>query len=180
MLAVLQGLSVRASRALGLIGFLALLGVSALTVLDVLLRWLFSAPILGLNDVVLLVTTVGVTCCFPSAMAERQHMRVTAAGRVIAGRHGHNLFEAVGSVVTLGFFALMAWQFVKKAEQFTRYGDHSPLLHIPVGPFWWVAAAAFVMAALAQAIIVADDLAALATGRALPEPVAEDVAVGLK
>jgi TRAP-type C4-dicarboxylate transport system permease small subunit len=166
----LQAWSLRASGLLGLIGFLAILGVSILTVIDVLLRWLADAPILGVNDIILLVTTVGVSACFASGMAERQHMRVTASGRVIGGRIGHNLFEVIGSLITLGFFGVMVWQFVKRSYNFTIFGDYSTLLHIPVGPFWWAATFAFGVAAIAQFIVVLDDLGGLLTNRPIPEP----------
>lgn len=173
LVARLQALSLRASGLLGLIGFLAILGVAILTVVDVLLRWLADAPILGINDVILLVTTVGVSACFASAMAERQHMRVTASGAFIGGRIGHNLFELVGSLTTLGFFGVLVWQFIKRSYNFTVFGDYSTLLHIPVGPFWWAATLAFGVAAAAQAIIVLDDLGGLLTNRPIPEPPAD-------
>ena len=57
---------IRWSRGVSLIGLIGLMLLAGITVGEVLLRWLFNYPILGVSDVSrLIVTIVAASCLFP-------------------------------------------------------------------------------------------------------------------
>ena len=64
------------ARGLALIGFTGLLILALMTTLDVLLRWLFKAPIQGVNDISSVVMAVVIAACIPANLAFNQNIRV--------------------------------------------------------------------------------------------------------
>lgn len=165
----LQETSLRITRWLALLAVGAVLAGAALTVTDVVLRSATRQGVFGANDAVLLVLVVAVTACFPLGMATREHMRLAALGRALGGRAGHYLLEILSGLVTLAVMAGFAWQFARRAGNLAATNDHSQLLQWPLAPWWYAAAALMGLAALAQALVVAADARALATGAPIPE-----------
>ncbi|MBM1817991.1 TRAP transporter small permease subunit, partial [Sulfitobacter pseudonitzschiae] len=90
------------ARALALVGFTGLLILALMTSLDVLLRWLFKAPLQGVNDVSSVVMAVVIAACIPSNLAMKQNIRVEVFG-AIGGRMVHKILEVLSSSLTLVF-----------------------------------------------------------------------------
>ena len=170
-----QQANVRFTRVVALLAVGLILAGSILTVADVVLRSSIRKPIYGANDVVLLILVVAVSACFPHAVAMREHMRLAAFGHWVAGRVGHWLAEIFAGLVILLVFAGFAWQFGRKAMVLAATHEHTPLLSLPMAPWWWAATGLLGLAALSALIVVLVDLQALLTGQ--ERAVAEEVSI---
>ncbi|WP_375691317.1 TRAP transporter small permease [Pseudooceanicola sp. LIPI14-2-Ac024] len=152
--------SLALARGLALVGFTGLLVLALMTTLDVLLRWLFKAPIQGVNDVSSVVMAVVIAACIPANLAMKQNIRVEVFG-ALGGRMAHKLLEVLSSTLTLVFIVLIAWEFVPYAASLKAGGDRTWVLGWPVWPWWSVAAVMMWLAAFVQAMVLAIDVAAL-------------------
>jgi len=127
------------SKTLSLIGLLGLLCLSIITVGAVLLRAVFGITILGVYDASELIVVVVVASCFPLASAERGHIRVKVLGPKIGPRTNH-LFEAFSAFVSLVFFFILTVQLWKYVFELIATNESTWIVHIPLFP-WWVVAA---------------------------------------
>jgi len=150
-----------AARGVAAAGVLALLALSLAVVADVLMRWLFRAPILAVADLAPLVTAAAVAACFPAAVAQRQHIAVTALGDRLGGRIAW-LLELGAAVAVLAFFGLAAWQLVLHARAIAAGNETTLVLRLPTGPAWWLVAGLVAFAALCALVDALDRLRAAA------------------
>lgn len=126
----------RATRAIALAAVCALLALAALTVADVLGRYLLGKPIRGFSDIASLGTAVIVAAFFPALLARRGNIALRA-GRRLLGRTGARVLDTFGALLTAAFFALMAWQYARYAAEASQAGERMAVLAWPVGPWWW-------------------------------------------
>ncbi|UCH07118.1 MAG: TRAP transporter small permease [Deltaproteobacteria bacterium] len=110
-----------------------------LIVADVCLRYLFNSPIASSNELVMFLMAVVVF----SALSYTE----TADGHVIIDlvvsrlpRTAQNALRGVMSILSLGLFALIAQQNIVRAKALQIEGLRSPILHVPVYPFYLFAA----------------------------------------
>jgi TRAP-type C4-dicarboxylate transport system permease small subunit len=129
----------RITRVISLIGLVGLLLFAGITVGEVLLRWLFNYPILGVSDVSSLVVTVAVASCFPLVFAERRSITVRVAGKIL-GRRVNKVFEAFGMLVTLGMFFLISWQLWDYAVELAESDQTTWVVLWPMSPWYGIAA----------------------------------------
>jgi TRAP-type C4-dicarboxylate transport system permease small subunit len=144
------GLLHRASERLAWAAVFGLLGLAVLTTLDVLLRWLFAKPIPGVVDVVTLAGAVLLAACMPWIAASRGHIAIDALGRA-AGPRAKRALDLFGALVTVAFFAVLAWQYVGFAREMYETGERMPVLRWPVWPWWTAVAACIAFTALVAA-----------------------------
>lgn len=154
-----------ASRVLALVALAGLLGLAMMTTLDVVMRWLFKAPIQGVNDVSSVVMAVVIAACLPANFAFRQNITVTLLGSACGPKVSANL-NVLASLITMIFAGLMAWAFVPYAISTWESGAQTWVLRMPLWPFWVAAAFFVILAALAQLVVLLSDLVALARGGA--------------
>ncbi|MBD0417210.1 TRAP transporter small permease [Oryzicola mucosus] len=154
-----------ASHTLALLGFVGLLGLSIMISLDVLLRWLAGMPLQGVNDVSAVVMAVVISACIPANLAMKQNISVEVAGAMLGGGTKRAL-DTFASLVTLVFIVLMAWQFVPYTMNLHANGDRTWVLAWPVWPWWAVASAMIIFAAVVQFLVFVADFAALIRGDA--------------
>ena len=148
------------SRTLALIGFFGLLVLASMTSLDVLLRWLFSAPIQGVNDVSSVVMAVVIAACIPANLAMKQNITVEVFGNLGGGRI-HSALEVFASLLTFVFIVLIAWRFIPYTTSLWVNGDRTWVLAWPVWPWWAVASMMMVLAALVQFFVLVADVSAM-------------------
>lgn len=141
---------------------------AAMTVVDVFMRSIVGKPLFGTNDLVILAMTVGVCASFPYATVARRHMSVDILGRQIGGR-AYWALEFFGGLFTLLVFAGFAWQFGKRAVRLEQMNEGTQLLLIPLWPFWWGLTVVLALAALAQAVVLADCLRRARAGAPVPD-----------
>ena len=123
------------TRAIALIGLALLLLLAIGTVLDVLLRWLFNSPIVGLGDTYSLFMALILASCFPLCIYNRGNVTIRFIGNAL-GPRARNIFDAFGNLVTLLIFSVMAWQFWLYTDQIALDGESTWVLSWPVSPWW--------------------------------------------
>ncbi len=125
------------TRAIALFGLALLLLLASATVLDVLLRWLFNSPIIGLVDTHSLFMALILASCFPLCIYKRGNVTIRFIGNIMGSRV-KNILDAFGNLVTLIIFALMAWQLWLYTDQIALDGETTWVLNWPVSPWWRV------------------------------------------
>lgn len=109
--------------------------LASATVLDVLLRWLFNSPILGLTDTHSLFTAVIIASCFPLCIYKRGNITIRFLGSLL-GNRVRDILDIFGSLVTLIIFTLMAWQLWLYADQLAQDGATTFVFDWPLSPWW--------------------------------------------
>ena len=153
MLQRLERIGLAATRALSLVGLVALMALAAMTLADGLLRWLANRPIEGVRDVGAVAIAVAVSCCFPAGLMERSHISIRVAGSMLGARAG-SILDALAGLAVWAVSIAMAWQFTGFAGKLARAGETTWVLKIPTAPFWYCVAAILWIAVLVQAIVV--------------------------
>src|SRR6267143_5415136 len=104
MLAALERLTLNATRALSVVGLIALMGLAAMTLADGLLRWLANRPIEGVRDLGGLAIAVAIACCIPVGLVERGNIAIRLGSMVhpMLGK----LLDALAALVVTVILAL--------------------------------------------------------------------------
>ncbi len=169
----------RVTRPIAFVGVLAMLIVAGATLVDVLGRWFFNAPIPALNEVVAEVFAVGVAACIPSGLAQSVNLTVDILAKWITGRLAAWL-AAAGAVLLLVFVALLAWRIEVFAQSLAEQHRITIILRWPEAPFMHAVAFLFAAGTLVQAVVAANALRKAATLRGVaPAPLSARVAVGI-
>lgn len=158
-------LSERLSRLLALVGFFGLFVLASMTTLDIFMRWLFSMPLQGVNDVSAVVMAVVISSCVPANLAFKQNIRVEMLGAA-AGPVVERALEAFASFLTLVFIVLVSWQFIPYTWGLKSAGNTTWVLHWPLWPWWLASTAMLSFAAVVQAVVFIDDLLSAVKGKA--------------
>ena len=130
-----ERVTTRVTRAIALIGLTGLLLLASATVLDVLLRWLFNNPIVGLNDTYSLFTALVLASCFPLCIYKHGNITIRFLGKIF-GPRVKDLLDIFGSLLTLIIFSLMGWQLWLYTDQLAEDGATTWVLSWPVSPWW--------------------------------------------
>jgi TRAP-type transport system small permease protein len=157
MLQRLEHAAFAATRALSVVGLIALMGLAAMTLADGLMRWIANQPIEGVGDLSGLAIAVAITCCIPMAMIERSNITIRLAGDASAalGRALEVIAAAVVAVVLAG----IAWQIWLFAAKMSRAHETTFVLQIPIAPFWFGVDAILWCAVVVQVIVLSRDVA---------------------
>jgi TRAP-type C4-dicarboxylate transport system permease small subunit len=166
-LATLERVALLCTRALSVVGLLALMVLAFITLANGLLRWLANQPIAGVVDVGALAIAIAVSCCIPVSLMERSHIAFRLVSSVSPGLgRWLDVFADIAVAVVLG---LMAWQFWIYAGELAVTGERTYVLKLPAAPFWYAADIVFWIATAVQWIVVALDLGRL-RGASAPAP----------
>ena len=160
VLARLERIALVSTRALSVVGLVALMILAFITLANGLLRWLIKQPIAGVVDVGALAIAIAVCCCLPVAMMERSNIafRLVSAVRPALGR----VLDALAAVAVAVVLALMAYEFYIYAESLVVSGERTYVLKIPAAPFWFAADAVLWIAVAVQLVVVAVEFGRLA------------------
>ncbi len=148
----------QATRVMALIGFLGLLLLAVMTTVDILSRWLFSAPLYGVNDVSAIMMAVVIAACLPANLAEKQNITVEFFGNML-GPRWKAAFDAFGGLVTLAFVTVVALRFIPYSIEITTSGQTTWVLKLPVAPAWWIATVLLLVSVPVQGAVVVFDIA---------------------
>jgi TRAP-type transport system small permease protein len=140
------------ARFCALFGMLFLVALALITNVDVFMRWMFNSPIDGVTDVAPLMVAIVIASFFPFALAGRHHISITFIGNLL-GPKGMAWLEAVGALVTLAFFVLLAWQFIVYTIDLDARGQTTWVVQLPVAP-WWTVVSFFTVLCVAVQLIV--------------------------
>jgi len=157
MLAALERLTLNATRALSVVGLIALMGLASMTLADGLLRWLANRPIEGVRDIGGLAIAVAIACCIPVVLVERGNIAIRLGG-TLHPRLG-KVLDAIAAVAVCAVLAVAAWQFWIYAAKLARGHETPFVLQIPTAPFWFGVDVILWLAVLVQVIVAARDWA---------------------
>jgi C4-dicarboxylate transporter DctM subunit len=135
------------------VGVVAMLVLVFATIADVVLRWLFSKPIVGLNEIVGMGMGVAVAASFPAGAMQRVNLTIELLQNVLAAR-AIGWLKVVAHTLLLLFYGLMAWQVWVYAGKLAARAAETVYLKLPTAPFIYAIAAFFAVAAIAQILIV--------------------------
>ncbi len=130
----------RVSDAVAWVAMTGLLLQSIIILVDVLGRWLFNSPIIGLQDITGLLVVVVVAASLPACLASRGNIRIDMVGKLFGGRV-ERTFNAFGSICLLAFVALLAWQVLVYATEINSYGERTWVLRLQTAPAFFAAGA---------------------------------------
>jgi TRAP-type C4-dicarboxylate transport system permease small subunit len=156
----------RFTRRVAFIGLLGLLIVAVVTMADVLLRWLFSAPIEGYEDITRLLFAIIVASCFPAGLLQGRNITIRFLGKGL-GPRATQIFEALGALATFFFFSVVTWQIARFALDETVNNRFTQTLEITTGPWWWFVSFLLLMCIPVQFVITWVKTSAAITGKPL-------------
>ena len=107
----------------------------ALTVADVVLRSFFATPIRGMLELIELGLACTIFFALPAVFLRREHLVVDVIDHV-AKPGLVRVLERLGSLVSLGVLAVMAWQMWPLAQTMVEFGDVTSDLSIPRLWYW--------------------------------------------
>ena len=124
----------RADVALGAAAAGILLAMMALTVVDVVARYVFNRPLRGAFEVTELMLLVLIFAGLPLVSFSDEHAVMDFIDRLLGPRGQRRLQRAV-HVVSAAFMFLLTWLMWLKADRIWAYRDATDVLRILYGPF---------------------------------------------
>ncbi len=125
----------RAARVIAYAAGALLVLLALLTVADVLLRWLWNAPIYGAQDLsemgLVLVVFGSIAYCGRAG----GHVAVDLFVGWL-GRAGRRVTDTLVRLASIAIFAVLAWQMVRRGATAMDY-DVTNLIEIPRAPFYY-------------------------------------------
>ena len=152
------------TRWIAFLGFFGLLIAAAITVTDALLRGLFSAPLYDWADLKQLVYAIVIVACFPAGLLQGHNITIRFLGSAL-GTRATNWLEALGALLTLIFFAFIAWQFVVLTIELQQTNDTTMTVLYITWPWWTVATLIILLCVPIQAIILYGQTLRAVTGK---------------
>ena len=137
----------RADVVLGAAAAGILLAMMALTVVDVVARYVFSRPVRGAFEVTELMLVVLIFAGLPLVSFTDEHAVMDFIDRLLGPRGQRALLRAV-DVVNAAFMFLLTWLMWLKADRIWAYRDATDVLRILYGPFVYFMAVALGLAGL--------------------------------
>jgi TRAP-type C4-dicarboxylate transport system permease small subunit len=106
---------------------------------DVCLRYLFNSPIVSSNELVMFLMAVVVFSALSYTETVDGHVRIDLVISRLPQR-AQSALRVITSILSLALFALIAQQNIVRAKALQIEGLRSPILHLPVYPFYLFAA----------------------------------------
>lgn len=135
------------------VGMVVLLLISLATTTNVLMRWLFAAPLNGVGDVSNLATIIAISAALPLCLVHQGNIKVDLLGKAL-GAKSHRWLNAFGALILLLFVGGIAWQLTIFAGGKTTAGETTWILGWKVAPWWWGAVFWFWLSVICQAAVV--------------------------
>ena len=124
----------RADLILGVAASAILLAMMALTVIDVVARYVFSRPVRGAFEVTELMLLVLIFAGLPLVSFSDEHAVMDFIDRILGPRAQRGVQRAM-QAVNAAFMFLLAWLTWLKADRIWAYRDATDVLRIVYGPF---------------------------------------------
>jgi TRAP-type C4-dicarboxylate transport system permease small subunit len=142
---------------LAITGLVAMLLLACATLIDGFLRWAINQPIDAVRDLGSVVAAAAMSSCIPYVIANRANITIRFVSNFIGG-WSSRIADIVAACLIVVVLVGMAYEFYLFASQALRVGEMTPLLGIPVAPFWYWVDAMLALASVVQAKIVVDDI----------------------
>lgn len=149
----IAGLSQQLDRLAGL----CIAGVMLLVAANVLMRSIFSRPILGTYELVGLLTALGVGLALANCALQKGHIAVGFIVDRFAPRM-QAIIDVFIHSITLVFWALVAWHVAEHASTMAANGMVSSTAQIPIYPFIYLLALGIMGLSLALLLMLLDSI----------------------
>ena len=127
------------STVLSLVVCLVFFGMMMLTVLDVILRYLFNSPILGAFEITEFMMVFIVFLSLAYTQSQKGHVSVDIFVTILSERK--QLFiELISHIIYFLLLLIITWKSVARAIELMESKEVSGTLSIPVFPFYFVVA----------------------------------------
>ncbi|WP_417435867.1 TRAP transporter small permease [Hoeflea sp.] len=139
-------------RGIVFLGGMMLLVMMAMTIVDVIGRYVFNSPLAGAGELTELLLVSVIFMGLPAVTLEKEHVTVdlVTARMPLWLERWRILAVGVISTVILG---MIGWQLFVHAGQIGAYGDVSTTLRIPISPVaYFCSACTFISAIAALAV----------------------------
>jgi TRAP-type C4-dicarboxylate transport system permease small subunit len=110
-----------------------LLALSAVTVIDVVGRYVFNAPIGGADEMTVFLMAVGVYAVLPRISRQEEHIAVDIVDLVFP-RRWLGLRQALLSALGAAFMAMVTWRMSIVASRMAHDNEVTMFLRLPKGP----------------------------------------------
>lgn len=138
----------RISRIIFLIGGAGGMIVMTLLILcDVGMRSFFNRPIMSSYELVMFLMSVIVFATLGYTQSEKKIVRIELVISLLPGKI-QALLKIITSCLSLGIVLLIAWRNIVRCLELHQERIISPVLHMPVYPFYGVAAFGFLVLSL--------------------------------
>jgi len=128
-----------------------ILGLTALTAADVILRYGFNAPVSGAFELTEVMLAALIFAALPLTTARDEHVTVDLVDAAL-GRRGRRAVRLIGDAVSAVVLALFAWRLGVQASRLAADGTTTFTLTVPLAP---LAAFAALACALSAAVALA-------------------------
>lgn len=135
------------NRVIGSIGIVAMLALTSITVLDIVMRRFFSAPLAFSYEVTQLLVVVIVFCSIPYATGMARHVSIEVLTDRFSPRYQH-LIGTMGDLFCTAVLALIGWQAFSKGMYEHAIGTMTGEMEIPLYPFYLVVSGGACIAAI--------------------------------
>ena len=142
----------RITQTAALIGFGGLTAMALLIFYDGAARYLGAPRISGFSDYGEVVFPMVIASCFPAGLLRQNNVTVRVAGKM-GGPRMNAALETFAALVTLAFFVVLAWQFLRMTGQFAEAGRTTRTIGIPLAPWWWITCAIMAACVPVQAYV---------------------------
>ena len=154
----------RISLILALASGVVLVGLVCLTFCDVTLRYLFSSPITGAQDLIAMGMVIVFFFALPLTSRVNGHIVVDLLPE-FSNDYFNLLRDAFVKLLTLSIFGFLAWEGAIRAEESAIMGEATNMIEIPYRPFFYV----LVTGCLINAIILIFETALLLFGERIDD-----------
>jgi len=144
-------------RILTMSSSLALAILLIATFAGVIMRYVFGAPILGINEIVQLVSVALVMLAMPVAAHHQDHVRVDVLDQGI-GAIGRFIGDILSRGIAIYLLSLLTWRAWAKLQDAAEFGDATNMLSIPLWPFYGLLMIGAVLFVIALAVQLLDVL----------------------
>ncbi|HEX9835392.1 MAG TPA: TRAP transporter large permease subunit [Alphaproteobacteria bacterium] len=139
-------------RRVALIGVTGILLIGAGTIVDVLSRFLFNAPLTGFNEIIEVGMAVAIAATFPGGASGRVNIRMDLLAARI-GPVSKARLECASAMFLFVFYVFLTWQLAQHSADLQERGAATVFLEWRKAPFMWAVAVAIGVCACAQFIV---------------------------
>ena len=161
----------RISLILALASGVVLICLVCLTFCDVTLRYLFSSPITGAQDLIAMGMVIVFFFALPLTSRVNGHIVVDLLPE-FSNDYFNLLRDAFVKLLTLSIFGFLAWEGAIRAEESAIMGEATNMIEIPYRPFFYV----LVTGCLINVIILVFETALLLFGERIDDLQIDDQA----
>lgn len=110
-----------------------LIALTAVTVLDVVGRYLFNSPLNGAAELTEFLLIGVIFIGIPAITLGDEHLTVDLLTEQLRGK-AEVIRKGVVQIIVLAFFALAGWQVLEHADRLALYGEATTYLGVPYAP----------------------------------------------